>query len=681
LYTEKFYIVTPNNEELKFFGNFSFDKDASDCMGTGTLTMPYHNQLWAYWEPGFTELKIYGGTYDEGRIFSGRTRGIKQTGDNKIEISLQDCGWRLKQICYEPFDEEDSVEIVFKALVKSAGMIPIIAGLSKDYQRQDDDESSGTSTGKTVSSGGGSTSGTTTSGSNTTTTKKSTTKKETGNVIGVATTKSDIYTNSVKSIFGFAKSLQDITSNMMKTAPHNVLNKKQSSKQKTLNSILPKAASAMLKIATGATANAANTTTPGTGTVGAKLEGTQMSTQGQACVQADGQCNCGMQPNVKKPMSWKNHCPNCGGTNLNFVYTPLGQGDGVGNPEGRITCGDGLGNGGCDMDWCSVCGKENINGSIISLTPCDGQGEGEDEEEPGTYEDEINKLCEGNDLIWYTTQFNEVVLIDYPCFMEDIKKNAFTVKREYMEHSTFDMDVSQFGFANTVVVKYKNGTVKESYEDLVKVFGEVKKTYNEPTLDKSAAKKKALAALATLLRDFAKEIQVTMLHSHKVQPGCFVNLTNPVTDNTECYYVSGINVTHSPDSTLKSSLTLLYAPENPEVEGIPEIAGPENVGDAVAQIAQAAAKFGYTGNPSAAAMVASGSGDCWAMSDYLYNQLTSRGIKARILQYVTTGSPRHRSVQYLAGTQWVNFPYREYNLHYNFRDTSNVSSGTVIRGG
>jgi hypothetical protein len=37
VYKEKFYVTTSNASVYKFFGDFTFDKDAEDCMGTGTL--------------------------------------------------------------------------------------------------------------------------------------------------------------------------------------------------------------------------------------------------------------------------------------------------------------------------------------------------------------------------------------------------------------------------------------------------------------------------------------------------------------------------------------------------------------------------------------------------------------------------------------------------------------------
>jgi methionine-rich copper-binding protein CopC len=97
----------------------------------------------------------------------------------------------------------------------------------------------------------------------------------------------------------------------------------------------------------------------------------------------------------------------------------------------------------------------------------------------------------------------------------------------------------------------------------------------------------------------------------------------------------------------------------------------------IAQIMISASKFRYSGAAhTGAAMERIGSGDCWAMSDYLYTHMKAAGITARIIQYSTAYSSRHRSVQYENNGKWVNAPYRQYFTTNMFNNTQ--SSGTVI---
>ena len=98
----------------------------------------------------------------------------------------------------------------------------------------------------------------------------------------------------------------------------------------------------------------------------------------------------------------------------------------------------------------------------------------------------------------------------------------------------------------------------------------------------------------------------------------------------------------------------------------------------LASIMEGAAKFGYSHSAhTAAAMEAIGAGDCWAMSDYLYQKLTASGFTTRIIEYATAYSANHRSVQYEQNGAWINVPYKQYGVNMMFWNTQ--STGAVIR--
>lgn len=98
----------------------------------------------------------------------------------------------------------------------------------------------------------------------------------------------------------------------------------------------------------------------------------------------------------------------------------------------------------------------------------------------------------------------------------------------------------------------------------------------------------------------------------------------------------------------------------------------------LAAIMESASKYGYSHSASTAVdMERIGAGDCWAMSDYLYTKMTSAGITTRIIQYATSFSSRHRSVQYKQNGVWINVPYKQYGVNMMFWNTQ--SSGAVIK--
>lgn len=94
-------------------------------------------------------------------------------------------------------------------------------------------------------------------------------------------------------------------------------------------------------------------------------------------------------------------------------------------------------------------------------------------------------------------------------------------------------------------------------------------------------------------------------------------------------------------------------------------------------------KYSISGPSSFSAMKSAGRGDCWAFSDLIFTRMKERGVSSRIVQYGTSMSSRHRSVQYKDGSgNWVDFPYRQYgwNTKYNnmLNNTSGSAHGSVI---
>ena len=74
-----------------------------------------------------------------------------------------------------------------------------------------------------------------------------------------------------------------------------------------------------------------------------------------------------------------------------------------------------------------------------------------------------------------------------------------------------------------------------------------------------------------------------------------------------------------------------------------------------------------------------GTGDCWTNSAILYNQLKKQGYKVRIIQYATSMSSRHRSVQYYSNGKWVNYNYKGNGYAMRYWYTSNYVNGKVIK--
>lgn len=72
-------------------------------------------------------------------------------------------------------------------------------------------------------------------------------------------------------------------------------------------------------------------------------------------------------------------------------------------------------------------------------------------------------------------------------------------------------------------------------------------------------------------------------------------------------------------------------------------------------------------------------GDCWDNSEMLYQKLKSQGNDVRIIQYPTSLSSNHRSVQYYSNGKWVDYDYKGNGYKKVYYATSNKNGATVVK--
>lgn len=204
-----------------------------------------------------------------------------------------------------------------------------------------------------------------------------------------------------------------------------------------------------------------------------------------------------------------------------------------------------------------------------------------------SFEELIGSICNGIDLLFLPKR-TVVVVDDFESLYAEAKYlrkyNSKVVEGEniklwQLEEDSYEMEVNQHGFYNTVYVKYKNGTVRESYDDYVRVFGKIPITYNEPSADKTTAQAKAKAYLAAHVRDFNMSINLSMLTDGDIDIGDIVTVNNPKTYNNdrriaegidpEYLFTYGISTNWDGESPLLTDLELKLAPVSPESSDIP----------------------------------------------------------------------------------------------------------------
>lgn len=332
-----------------------------------------------------------------------------------------------------------------------------------------------------------------------------------------------------------------------------------------------------------------------------------------------------------------------------------------------------------------------------------------------SFEELIGEICNGIDLIFLCKR-STVVVTDYESLYAEAKYlrdnyhdsvQAEDIALWQLEDGTYELEVNEYGFYNTVNVHYKNGVVTESYEDLVRVYGEVKIDYYDKKVDKTTAIMKAKAYLAAHVRDFEMSVKANLLHDADIDIGDIVTLENPMTmrdayrqkqekRDPEYFFVMGNSISWDGDGPITNSIELRYGAKSPEKKEVPETGtngyyssdsssssgASGSAQQALQEIGQLYHKYTYCHTCQTASCVKQHKcGDCYGMSDFLSCELTQRGITNKILQYHSdhSQSGTHRTVRYLdSDGTWKDFPYKELGFSGDFGVNSYIKNNKTI---
>lgn len=204
-----------------------------------------------------------------------------------------------------------------------------------------------------------------------------------------------------------------------------------------------------------------------------------------------------------------------------------------------------------------------------------------------TFEELVGEICNGIDLMFLCKR-STVVVTDFSTIFaeaEYLRKNHYSAIADedihfwQLEEDSYELNVNNHAFYNTVYVNYKNGTVKEQFYDLARIYGEVSITYNDKKVDKTTAQMKAKSYLAAHLRDFELTVEASMLAEGNIDIGDIVTLDNPHTQPNqtksaqgglpEYLFVKGINTNWEGDGYITSDLELQFSPTSPSKKEVP----------------------------------------------------------------------------------------------------------------
>lgn len=317
-----------------------------------------------------------------------------------------------------------------------------------------------------------------------------------------------------------------------------------------------------------------------------------------------------------------------------------------------------------------------------------------------TFQEIISEICDGIDILFLCKK-NRVIVTDFEQIYSDAlylrEHNNYNTKDEdiklwQLEDGSYELNVDQFGFYNAVIVYYNGGKIYEQFDDLVDVYGVQVKTYNDKTLTKSQAQAKAKAYLAAHVRDFNMGINASVLENG-IDIGDIVTLKNPMSYHTykqvpEYLFTQGVSISWDGDY-IYTDLELKYGPESPErpevpTTGVGSVRGTSSGNTDESGMIQIgndlASKYKFShASSSYCGMRSAKSGDCFAWSAALWQELKNAGYTPRIVQYRTSYAPNHRSVQYKDSSgQWVDYPYDSTNIPWGPQSTAASKNGTVV---
>ena len=368
----------------------------------------------------------------------------------------------------------------------------------------------------------------------------------------------------------------------------------------------------------------------------------------------------------------------------------------------KIMAGGGLSTGGSSSDLSSTGGGMQIKDA--------------------TFEDCIRRICAATDSV-FIVENNAAVMFPYNDWMAfTLQKDMETIDKDNMDPDVFEIQYNNNGTYNKVTATWgkttdksqtsstttkKKGkfTTKETnntdgtgklskqYDSLVDQFGELEKKVEIKATDKNTVEYIVNALLIQYIREFNNSYHVRSLNKTKYVGGTFYAVKNLYNDKTDILYLNGYTILTQEKEPLFIDLDFKYGPERVEnIEDYQKYSGTGSSGtgsssgsdvkssDLIGIGNELASKYTYCGKAHTyEQMKKTGCGDCHAMSDALYIELSEKGYTVKIVQYVSSGSDRHRSVMYNENGQWKDFPYRDTKLHQSFNNTKGSEKGKVIK--
>lgn len=219
---------------------------------------------------------------------------------------------------------------------------------------------------------------------------------------------------------------------------------------------------------------------------------------------------------------------------------------------------------------------------------------------------------------------------------------------------------------------------------------EAPETEEIPITDRDEAIRFGLTEVGKAKREDGHTVELKVIGNTNWQMGEWCHVKLPSFNEDSYMFISKCSFETSPDSEFIHSLTLVdYPPSlgkpskiDSEGDGEDSGTGTGSGSEAVDTISKEISEFSYaSGCSDAECIKKTKKGDCWALSDYIYNRLKDEGVTARVVTYVTESADNHRQVEYKDGSDWVMFPYSQSGIDHMFYTNEIPSNAKVVTGG
>jgi hypothetical protein len=224
-----------------------------------------------------------------------------------------------------------------------------------------------------------------------------------------------------------------------------------------------------------------------------------------------------------------------------------------------------------------------------------------------TFEHCIRRICAATDSV-FLVENNAAVLFPYVDWMAfTLRHKISQIKAKDMDPDLFEIDYNTDGFYNKVTVVWggeevedvnpnkdkdkdkdkKNeqeeeketignvttlqkrmptgGTqLSEQYDPLVNIYGELEKKVTTNFPNEETAHFVMNALLIQYIRDFNNSCRCRVINNQKIVGGTFYAVENPITNESELFYLNSYTMFKSKDQPLVTDIEFKYGPEGAE---------------------------------------------------------------------------------------------------------------------